>query len=176
MCYNMLAIFLEILIGATMEFLIFSDSHGKRNHIAEAMARQIKKPDAVLFLGDGLGDLGDRWEEIPVMRVRGNCDWRFPVEPVNDSEVFSFEEHRLLLTHGHLQGAKSGLGGLIAAAKVQKADLVLFGHTHRQELQVLPGEADGRPLYLFNPGSIAAGSFGTLRLEPDLVLFAHGTL
>ena len=158
-----------------MEFLIFSDSHGKRKAIAEAITRQIKKPDAIFYLGDGLSDIGDRWEEIPVIRVRGNCDWRFPAEPVGDRELLSFEGHRLLLTHGHLQGAKSGMGGLIQAAKEAGADVILFGHTHRQELLTLP-EENGKLLYLFNPGSIAAGAFGTLRLEPDLVLFAHGNL
>ena len=100
-----------------MEFLIFSDSHGKRKNIAEAIGRQVRRPDAILFLGDGLSDIGDRWEEIPVIRVRGNCDWRFPNEPVDDRLVISLEEHRLLLTHGHLYGAKSGIGGLFQAAK-----------------------------------------------------------
>ena len=159
-----------------MEFLIFSDSHGKRQLMEEVVARQIKKPDAILFLGDGLGDIGNRMAEIPVIRVRGNCDWRFPEEPVGDLELLNFEGHRLLLTHGHLFGAKSGMGGLISAAKEHKADLVLFGHTHRQELFTLPGEAGERPLYLFNPGSIASGFFGTLHLENHTVLFAHGSL
>ena len=159
-----------------MEFLIFSDSYGKRKAIAEAIGRQIKKPDAILYLGDGLSDIGDRWEDIPVIRVRGNCDWRFPEEPISERELLSFEGHRLLLTHGHLQGAKSGVGGLIRAAKETGADLVLFGHTHRQELLTFPDEGTDRPIYLFNPGSIAAGDFGTLRLERGLVLFAHGNL
>lgn len=159
-----------------MEFLIFSDSHGKRKAVAEAISRQIRTPDAIFYLGDGLADIGDRYEGIPVIRVRGNCDWRFPEEPVKDLELLSFEGHRLLLTHGHLYGAKSGFGGLLTAAKEFGADLVLFGHTHRQELLTFPGENGERPVYLFNPGSIAAGDFGTLRLEKNLVLFAHGNL
>lgn len=159
-----------------MEFLIFSDSHGKRKNIAAAMARQIRKPDAVLYLGDGLSDIGDRLEEIPVIRVRGNCDWRFPGEPVGEREVLSFEGHRLLLTHGHLYGAKSGVGGLLQAAKETGADLVLFGHTHRQELLTIPEEETGKTIYLFNPGSIGNGEFGTLRLTENTVLFAHGSL
>ncbi len=159
-----------------MEFLIFSDSHGKRKNIAVAVARQVRRPDAILYLGDGLSDIGDRWEKIPVIRVRGNCDWRFPDEPVGDREVLSFEGHRLLLTHGHLYGAKSGIGGLLGAAKEANADLVLFGHTHRQELLTISDEAGGKTIYLFNPGSIGCGDFGTLRLTPDTVLFAHGSL
>lgn len=159
-----------------MEFLIFSDSHGKRKNIAAAVDRQIRRPDAILYLGDGLSDIGDRYEDLPVIRVRGNCDWRFPDEPVKDVEILSFEGHRLLLTHGHLYGAKSGVGGLIQAARDFEADLVLFGHTHRQELLTVPGEQNGKTIYLFNPGSIAAGEFGTLRLEKEIVLFGHGSL
>lgn len=159
-----------------MEFLIFSDSHGKRKNIAEAIARQVYRPDAVFFLGDGLSDIGDRWEDIPVIRVRGNCDWRFPDAPVDEQAVLSFEGHRLLLTHGHLYGAKSGIGRLLRAAESEQADIVLFGHTHRQELQTIPNETTGKTIYLFNPGSIGSGEFGTLRLTPDIVLFAHGSL
>ena len=159
-----------------MEFLIFSDSHGKRKAIDAAIGRQVRKPDAIFFLGDGLSDIGDRWEDIPVIRVRGNCDWRFPSEPVNENELLSFEGHRLLLTHGHLYGAKSGIGGLVRAAQDCGAEHVLFGHTHRQELQTVQDETGGKTIYLFNPGSIANGDFGTLRLEPNLVLFAHGNL
>ncbi len=159
-----------------MEFLIFSDSHGRKNNMIAAIDRQIQKPDAILYLGDGICDIGDRYDGIPVIRVRGNCDWRFPDLPINDTETLSFEGHRLLLTHGHLYGAKSGVGGLLKAAKELEADLILFGHTHRQELVTIPDEAGGKPVYLFNPGSIASGDFGTLRLEPELVLFAHGKL
>ena len=159
-----------------MDFLIFSDSHGKRRNIAEAMARQIRKPDAIFYLGDGLSDIGDRLEDVPVIRVRGNCDWRFPEEPVVDREILSFEGHRLLLTHGHLYGAKSGVGGLLRAAKETGVDIVLFGHTHRQELQTIANEEGEKTIYLFNPGSIGGGEFGTLRLSPDTVLFAHGSL
>ena len=40
-----------------MNILVFSDSHGRGSRMLEALARQIKKPDAVIFLGDGLRDL-----------------------------------------------------------------------------------------------------------------------
>ena len=35
-----------------MEFLVFSDSHGNVSNISAALERQVKSPDAILFLGD----------------------------------------------------------------------------------------------------------------------------
>lgn len=166
-----------------MEFLIFSDSHGRKKRIEEALARQIRPIDAVFFLGDGVGDLDDRVNGIPVIRVRGNCDWSLDAgSSIREEETVCFEGHRILLTHGHRQGVKSGLGGLIRAARERNAEIVLYGHTHAPALEWIPtgteigGEPMAKPICCFNPGSIAEGSFGTLTLTPETVLFAHGRL
>lgn len=162
-----------------MEFLIFSDSHGRRRAVEAAIAGQVRKPDAIFFLGDGLRDIDDRADGIPVFRVRGNCDWSVGArDDVREEETVSFEGHRIWLTHGHRYGVKSGLGGLIRAAEEHSVDLVLFGHTHCPTLETIPSDGnDGtRALTLFNPGSLAEGSFGTLTLTPTVVLFAHGTI
>ena len=42
-----------------MEYLVLSDSHGRADLVDRAMAVQIRTPDAVLFLGDGLRDTLD---------------------------------------------------------------------------------------------------------------------
>ena len=166
-----------------MEFLILSDTHGRRRAVEQVMGRQVRPPDAILFLGDGLSDLGDRSDGVPVIRVRGNCDWAAgPFGDVSEEATFTFEGYRFFLTHGHRYGAKSGTGGLIHVALERGADLVLYGHTHTPALETLPAgtrTASGileRPLWLFNPGSLAEGSFGTLTLRPGTVLFSHGTL
>lgn len=166
-----------------MDFLIFSDSHGKRNKIERVLDRQVKMPDAIFFLGDGIGDLSDRERGIPVFRVRGNCDWKFGQEEVPEEETLSFEGKKILLCHGHRFGAKSGTGGLLRAALERDADVVLFGHTHSPLSETVPAgtpvgsDVLSKPVYLFNPGSIGCGdSFGTLHLTPQTVLFAHGSL
>ena len=59
-----------------MEFLIFSDSHGRKQAMEEAFRRQIRLPDAVLFLGDGLRDLdANDFSPSTLFAVRGNCDF-----------------------------------------------------------------------------------------------------
>ena len=175
-----------------MEFLIFSDSHGRTEGMELALKRQIKHPDGIFFLGDGVRD-AERLDigNALLYDVTGNCDWfscfcgegNAPME-----RSFEMEGHRILMTHGHLFGVKGGVGGLLGHAVEVGADIVLFGHTHLPHLEVLPaGTMVGnmaleRPLYLFNPGSVGQNadglglSFGTLTLRGELVLFSHGRI
>ncbi len=166
-----------------MDFLIFSDSHGKRNRIERVLDRQIRMPDAIFFLGDGITDLDDRERGIPVFRVRRNCDWRIGDAEIPEELILTFEGKRILLCHGHRFGAKSGTAGLLRAAIGQNADFVLFGHTHSPFSETVPAgtqigtEFLERPVTLFNPGSIGyGGSFGSLRLTQQTFLLSHGTL
>lgn len=165
-----------------MDFLIFSDSHGSAEAMQKAIDRQIRTPDAIFFLGDGLRDT--EWLDTNgavLYDVRGNCDW-FGGGDTPDERTLYPEGHKIFLTHGHSYGVKGGVGALLAHAAKLEADIVLFGHTHTPMCQALPiGTLIGetvltRPLYLFNPGSIGARSFGTLTLTGETVLLSHGTL
>jgi len=165
-----------------LELLIFSDSHGKADAMKEVLSRQVTRPDGVLFAGDGLRDAELLESEIPWYMVKGNCDWFGGERP--DEIVMALGGHTLLLTHGHRYSVKGGLGALLRHAVEVEADVVVFGHTHRQELRIVDaGEQVGaqvlqKPIYLFNPGSIGSSeqSFGTLTLRPDCVFFSHGAL
>ena len=167
-----------------MELLIVSDSHGRVENIQSALARQVKSPDAILFLGDGARDIDRLFVcDTPIWAVRGNCDWSSSDYADRTERLLYLEGHTVLLVHGHEWGVKGGLGALIAHAADVGADIVLFGHTHKPTLvTVSAGEQVGkttlaRPMYLFNPGSVGeGGSFGTLTLKGDAVLFGHGQL
>ena len=147
--------------------------------------RQVRVPDAVLFLGDGLRDLdaGD-FPHSTLFAVQGNCDMtpRMADGAAVESELLlSFEGYRLLLAHGHRYHVKSGMGAILSRALCAGADLVLFGHTHMPVCERIPegtvvgGVEISRPIYLFNPGSLGqGGSFGTLSLCGEQVLFSHG--
>ncbi len=168
-----------------MDFLIFSDSHGKFEPMQQALLRQPAPPLAVFHLGDGFRDTQYlELDGIPLYAVKGNCDLfcgSFP-EECPEERVTAIGDHRALLTHGARYYVKSGLGGLISSAVRQRADLVLYGHTHTPRLDTIPAGTElcgivlERPLYLFNPGSIGQGSFGTLTVQGDSVLFGHGSL
>ncbi len=165
-----------------MELLIVSDSHGHAERLTEALQRQIKRPDAICFLGDGLRDT-EVWESvgIPVYTVRGNCDWSGFYRDEPTERFLYLEGHKLMLTHGHVYDVKSGYGRLEAYARENGADIVLFGHTHVPVELSLPPKNEERRLYLFNPGSIACDDgdgypFGTLTLQGKNVLFSHGRI
>lgn len=174
-----------------MEILIFSDSHGRTDGMRAVLSRQVRPPSAVIHLGDGVRDVNAlTLGGIPLYLVRGNCDGLlYDVEgPVPDECLTSIGGHLFFMTHGARYGVKSGVGGLLRAAMQKEADIVLFGHTHRPELEILPAgtETEGgilpRPLYLFNPGSIGQGrqggerTFGILTLQGETVLFSHGVV
>ena len=169
-----------------MEFLIFSDSHGSADGMRQALLRQPKPPLGVFYLGDGYRDV-QRLElgGIPLYAVRGNCDLLVGglLEDCPEERLVRIGDHLALVTHGAAYGVKSGLGGLIGAAVRAGADIALYGHTHQPRLDTIPAgeEACGvcleRPLYLFNPGSVGrGGSFGTLTVQGENVLFGHGSV
>lgn len=167
-----------------MDFLIVSDSHGSSYEIVRAWDRQVKRPDYLIHCGDGASDLSgwENEENLRIVRVRGNCDFFLGKESdVPRETILECEGHRILITHGHLHSVKSGYSRLIADAVSEGCDIALFGHTHDPYGECISeGEEVGgvilpRPFYLFNPGSIGGdGSFGTLHLTGDTVLFSHG--
>lgn len=57
-----------------MKLAIFSDSHGSTQKMFDAITEL--RPDAVVHLGDGAGRalLKERFPDLPVHAVRGNCD------------------------------------------------------------------------------------------------------
>lgn len=168
-----------------MEFLIFSDSHGNSNRMQRAINVQPKEPLAIFYLGDGFQDTQKlELRGISLYAVKGNCDlfWGDENGECPYEQITAVGSHRALLTHGAKYDVKCGLGPLIETAVRQDADIVLYGHTHQPSLDTVSvgteicGKILERPLYLFNPGSIGyGGSFGTLTIQGENVLFGHGT-
>ncbi len=167
-----------------MELLIFSDSHGNIEGMRRALVRQVHRPNAICFLGDGLSDAERLEFESPTWYcVRGNCDWGILGDGYPTDRVLDFEGHRLLLTHGHYYRVKESHAMLLSHAVHIGADIVLYGHTHAPMHRIIPagesfeGVTVPRTTYLFNPGSIGfyERSFGTLLLRGTEVLFSHGT-
>jgi putative phosphoesterase len=177
-----------------MTLLILSDSHGRPDHIREAIRRV--KPDGILFAGDGLRDLTAcdlpaPPEGCPLWAVSGNCDWLHSPLIIGGSlfealeeELITWEGIRILLMHGHRHGVKGGPGQAIACALSRNADVLVFGHTHVPlELHLSPDRprsdlAVTKPLSVFNPGSLGDrnASFGTLTVKDGRLLFGHGEL
>ncbi|MBE6584370.1 MAG: metallophosphoesterase [Ruminococcaceae bacterium] len=165
--------------------LVFSDSHGKIDNIRAALERQIERPDAVIFLGDGLRDMEQLELDVPVFCVRGNCDYMgIYLLDAPDEQLISLGSKRLFITHGHNYGVKSTLSPIISRAKELCADIVLFGHTHEPFEKTVNQQNDygiylEKPMILMNPGSIGSYpySFGSIMIDRrGAVLASHGTL
>ena len=171
-----------------MKFLVISDVHGRYERISELL-KMHRDADALIFLGDGIGDLersGAYDSGITVFSVKGNCDWNsfLRTERIENELVLNFEGYRFLLMHGHTRSVKSGLTNAIYAAMERDADILLFGHTHEPIEKYIPSDSDyalKKPLRIFNPGSLGAsgdgwGYFGLVEIRGKDVLMSHGKI
>ena len=127
---------------------VFSDSHGVYDHMRRAV--EAERPDLVLHLGDGAGDLERLRSAFPspeYHNVQGNCDYR-PRLP--RTLCLQVEGITVFAAHGHEHQVKLDpeLTRFRYAALEAGADLALFGHTHRPFLSRFQG------MTLLNPGSI----------------------
>ena len=170
-----------------MNILIFSDSHGDTAGIRSMIRRQVRTPDAIFFLGDGLRDTDTLSpNDPPFYPVVGNCDW-FSADEAPTKIVMALGGHIVFATHGHLYRAKETEQFLLAHAAEVGADIILFGHTHTPMHKIVPAGTSfatlskgtvtiDRDIHLFNPGSLRAGSFGSLTMQAGNLLFSHGEL
>lgn len=149
-----------------MRILVLSDSHAGLSFMRQCM--KSVKPDCVIHLGDFYEDGRVLWEEnpgLPFYQVPGNCDrYRCP-EGLHESMCLTIGGVWVFMTHGHRQHVKSGLGELLAQARVSGAQVVLYGHTHRADCRCQDG------LWILNPGSCGSwsGTAGVLEIENKVV-------
>ena len=147
-----------------MKLLVISDTHG---HVDRALRLLplFKDLDAIIHLGDFLRD-ADRIQQntdVKVISVGGNCDGVTSKKEAMKTIDSPFGP--LLITHGHLHGAKNGIDKLLYQAAECEAKAVLFGHTHTPFYGVFDGVA------LINPGSLSLphhqeqGTYAVLNID-----------
>ncbi len=156
--------------------LVLSDSHGRAEIVRTIIDNFGKRCDALVFCGDGIGDLCAALEyarkskkflkDFPpvVVFARGNGDYPdFPVnfnpdpEVLPDSHDYEIEVPlhenlkvagmNILVTHGHAEGSYYGLGRMNQVALENQADIVFYGHTH------IAARQEMECTYFINPGS-----------------------
>ena len=145
-----------------MKILALSDSHGNIERMVYAVDKE--QPDVILHLGDCINDAYKLWGKFPAVSfhmVAGNCDGR-----TDDDTELTLEKDgvRIYMTHGHLYGVKNGLSDFIEGARHKKADLGLFGHTHKTLIRKTIG------IWIMNPGQMEqhdnrrAASYGIVNI------------
>ena len=169
-----------------MKALVVSDSHGSTANFSRALEREKDCP-FVLFLGDGADDFAagrrdallelprkDCRRELPLRGHGRRRDQRpFDVPPGRgDNDYFStleefaykyIEGNTLILCHGHTVGVKRSLYPLLEKAQGVRANVALYGHTHRSD--VFYDSYAG--IYAINPGALFNGNYAVLTLSKN---------
>ena len=152
-----------------MRILVLSDSHGCVEPMEQCVERV--QPQVILHLGDCVRDaqrLEERYPQIPLLGVPGNCDYGGLDQPERLTELGGV---RILMMHGHTRGVKSSAMNACYAARECGAQILLFGHTHRPLV-----DWDGT-LWVMNPGSIRdRRTYGVITLEGGKIDCAAQTL
>ena len=153
----------EERVGKTMLIAVVSDIHRHTEWIDKA-APLLKTASVLFCLGDHASHANElmRVCDRPVLSVRGNCDWGEDA-PWQISMVFSGK--RIFATHGHHYGVKLSLDRLRDKAEKEKADIVLFGHTHVPAVTWLDGRWFINPGSLGEPRSSAGRTFARVEIE-----------
>ncbi len=150
-----------------MKILIISDSH---NVILDSQINDMKKEgqfDILIHCGDKYNDAEKFAEKLNIHRVLnvpGNCD--YSIIGIESTLIREIEGKRFIITHGHLYNVKSYLDKLKDFAKKNKANLVLYGHTHKAMNEIMDN------ILFFNPGSTifpkdGKASFGVIEITAE---------
>ena len=126
-----------------MKILIMSDTHGDCQ-VIDKVRNFYPEIDVRIHCGDS--ELPYVHDALKGMKkVRGNCDRE---EAFPEEEIFTVDDVRILVTHGHLFNVKSSMLSLTYRAKELNAQIVCFGHSH-----ILGAEMMDHILFI-NPGSL----------------------
>ena len=143
-----------------MKVLVFSDSHGAAESVREMLRRE-EDCSVVFFLGDGIDEaerLRDTYKDKKFILVRGNNDWYSQV----DTEAYKYIEGvTLMACHGHKFNVRFSLRELLSSAQSVRANVALYGHTHKSGLYNDPVTG----ICAVNPGALCEGKYAVLTIE-----------
>lgn len=120
-----------------LKLCVTSDNHGDVTSMRRIL-NDNPACDYYFHLGDSLFD---EYELEPFISVRGNCDYYdFPKQ-----RIIEIQDKRILMIHG--DGLTWSMNSFVDKARKEKADTVLFGHTHVFFDDIING------IRFINPGS-----------------------
>ena len=130
-----------------MRILIVSDTHGRHGSLDKVLERE-KNIDMFLHMGDV--EEGDLYIEgimkCPVYMVAGNNDF---YGNLAREQILQIGKYKVWMTHGHPYYVSMNTRRLKEVARERGVDIVMYGHTHRPDIDI---EED---LIVLNPGSLS---------------------
>lgn len=157
-----------------MKILVFSDSHNDTRLIRKALEIHMPSTDLIIHLGDCAKDSEIFSKMCPLIaniNVLGNCDcFHFGVDARTES-VFSLGNTgiRAFACHGHAYAVDRGTDILYTKARLEKASIAFYGHTHIADIT----EKNG--IIIMNPGS-ASRPRGTEPISYGVVNIENGKI
>jgi len=130
-----------------MRILVFSDTHNSFLQLKRIIDKH-SDIDTIIHAGDGTAEIDDIRLLMPnkiIFNVSGNCDYYSSAKSKITAEI---ENKLIFIKHGHAENVKNSLNEIIAMANTEKADVLIFGHTH-----IPYANKQGR-LHILNPGSL----------------------
>ena len=130
-----------------MKVLIVSDTHGRDENLEIVINREAPF-DMLVHCGDveGREFYIEALAECPCSIVSGNNDF---FSDLPREEEFWIGEYHILITHGHYYGVSVGTERLKEEAMLRGIDIVMYGHTHRPEIDMED------QVTVLNPGSLS---------------------
>jgi uncharacterized protein len=121
--------------------------------------------DAIVHLGDYLRDAEQiqKVTDVHVIAVGGNGDGVF--SKTEAIKTIDSPFGTIVITHGHLHGAREGIDRLLYQAAECEAKAVLFGHTHTPFYGVFEGVAVINPGSLSLPSNQNQGTYAVLNID-----------
>lgn len=147
-----------------MKILLLSDTHGKLDKVYQ-IYEKLNHIDMIFHCGDYQKDAHALEDTlgVPVASVKGNCDGA--MKP--DRQIVDTPSGKVLLTHGHMEGADYDYNNLLYLAEENDCIALCFGHTHVPICENFEG------IWLINPGSLTLprdgsnGSYAVLHAEEE---------
>ena len=143
-----------------MKVLVFSDSHGALGLAGEMLNRE-KDCSIVFFLGDGIDEaekMKKRYPDKKFMLVKGNNDWHSGA----DTEAYKhIDGVTFMACHGHKFNVRFALRDLLQSAQSVRANVVLYGHTHKSGMYNDPVTG----IVAINPGALCEGKYAVITAE-----------
>ena len=158
-----------------MKILIFSDSHGNMELARKALDNHIQTTDLIIHLGDCIADtalFAKVCPHIANINILGNCDYFSGGYNGRQDSAFYLGQTglRAFACHGHSYAVDRGTEILYAKARIEKASIAFYGHTHIADIS----ERNG--IIIMNPGSISRprgtepASYGIVNIEDGRIL------